>query len=83
MTNDSKFVLHTDAGIRALYEKLGADKLMLCNEDHQKLSLTSGFNYHPRGLILHAQVQVASQALFDWPHVYCAGGVLDTELGWS
>ena len=76
--SDDLIQLHTDASILAVYEKLGTDRAMA---NYGELVIASGFNYVERGLILHPDVRVASMTMFDWPHVMCAGGLLDHELG--
>ena len=50
-------------------------------DEFDELEIVSGFGYNNLSLIHNPRVHVASQLMFDWPHCYVVGGLLDIEIG--
>ena len=74
--------LHDDASIRALYFHLAdAHGRGVRGEEFEELEIVTGLGYNDFGLIHNPRVHVASMLMYDWPHIYVVGGLLDIEIG--
>ena len=73
---------HTDASIRGVFMHLAdAHTRGVRGPEFDELELTTGLNYNVFSLVAEPHVNVASQLMFDWPHCYCIGGLVDVEIG--
>jgi len=77
----SQFVLHTRESINQLCRHLETQKVLLPQGEFDELETCSGFSYHPQMLPLNPLVDISSQLMYDWPHEYIVGGILDSEFG--
>ena len=74
--------LHDDASIRALYLQLAeAHGRGVRGDEFDEMEIVAGLGYSDFGLIHNRHVHVASQLMYDWPHVFVVGGLLDIEIG--
>ena len=80
-TDVSQFKYHTDASIRTLYHELQRQHGVVNDDEFGEMELACGFNYSDYSLILDPNVGIASQVMYDYPHIYGVGGLVDKELG--
>lgn len=81
-TNWDAFQPHTDASIRGLFLHLAdAHTRGVRGPLLDEMQVTTGLNYNVFSLVAQPHVHVASQLMFDWPHCYCVGGLVDREIG--
>ena len=74
--------LHDDASIRALYLHLAdAHGRGVRGDEFEELEIATGLGYNDFGLIHNPRVHVTSMLMYDWPHIYVVGGLLDIEIG--
>ena len=73
------FQLHSDASIRGLYLHLAEAHGR--GELDEEMEISTGLGYSDFGLIHNRRVHVATQLMYDWPHCYVVGGLLDIEIG--
>ena len=72
---------HTDASIRVLYLHLAEQHGLAEPDDFKELELACGMNYSVFSLMAEPRIMVASMLMYDWPHTYVIGGLLDNEMG--
>ena len=80
-TDDSRFVLHSDASIRASYRRLHSMKNEISETEFAELEKVHGWNYSAWGLVHEPFVHASSQVMFDWMHLYLQSGLIDVEFG--